>query len=408
MKMCRYLPLNKQRRMLLPVTVLLSLWAQSWGALAQPLDKQNNFSWHGFVSQGYAYTSDNQFLGDSTDGSADFTEAAINGAWDASSDLLLSGQLLYRRAGQAKPMGTRIDYAILDWRLHDQLDAGMGFRLGRLKNPYGFYSETRDVAATRPGVILPEGTYNDYLREVTHSMDSVGFYSRMALATGTFSIEANIGKPIINDETKRAVLNGLPTQGSLSNERALVGRFLYEQNTGVWRTALSAATFSANFDPASGEPFASGEFIADQIMLSFEYNRPNWQFVSEYTWRNIHYNRIFGDDRIYRGIGFYGQLSYFITPQWSVYARKEDVFLDKSDKDGQAFAAESGFTRPAHNAFAKDITYGLRYQPSRNWTLGLEYHRINGTSWLPHIENPDPSQHKRYWEMFLAQVAYRF
>ncbi len=407
MIMCRYSTLNRHISPR-PVCYLLCLLVMPFALMAATPNGEQNFSWHGFLSQGYVHTSDNQFLGDSTDGSADFSEAGLNAAWNATRQLLLSGQVLYRRAGEAKPMGTRIDYAILDWRLHDQLDAGLGLRIGRLKNPYGFYSETRDVAATRPGVILPEGTYNDYLREVTHSMDSVGFYSHMGLSSGTFSMEANIGKPLINDETKRSVLNGLPTQGELTNERALVGRFLYEQNTGVWRAALSAASFSANYEPAAGEPFLSGEILADQVMLSFEYNRAQWQFTSEYTWRNIHYNGIFGNDRIYRGIGYYNQLTYYASAQWSIYARKEDVYLDKSDKDGKAFAAESGFTRPAHDAFAKDITYGVRYQPSRSWTLGLEYHRINGTNWLPRIENPNPATHKRYWEMLLAQAAYRF
>lgn len=366
------------------------------------------FSWHGFVSQGYVDTSANNYLGDSEDGSLDFHEAGINAAWEASSELLLSGQLLYRRAGDTNPKGTRIDYAILDWRVFDDMASGAGLRVGRLKNPYGFYSETRDVAATRPGVLLPEGVYSDYQRELVHSIDSMGFYSYFNFDDGTVTLDANYGQPILHDDTVKALLNGVTTQGKLNNERALVSRVIYEESTGTWRLGISNSQFSADFEPGAGEPFQSSDVKFNQSLISGEYNWQDWQFVAEYFWRSINYNEVFGSDLSYRGNGFYTQLNYRLNAQWTVYTRKEETYLDKHDKDGSKFAADSFFTRPAYDAFSKDLVFGVRLQPTVNWTVGVEYHRIDGTFLLPFKENPSSADRKRKWEMFLLQAAYRF
>ncbi len=405
MRMCRYSQLNSPKVLTITFASLVLMCSQLFALGSHP---SGSFSWHGFLSQGYVHTSHNNYLGDSTDGSLDFSEAGINAAWEPSSNLLLSGQLLYRRAGEAKPMGTRVDYAIADWRVHDAMDAGAGLRAGRLKNPLGFYSETRDVAATRPGIILPQGIYTDYQRELVHAMDSAGTYGHQSTAYGTFSLDINYGKPIFNDNTKQLILNGFDAQGELTNERLLLGRVSIEDHSGVWRTSVTGAKFNTDYEAGAGDFIGDGNVDVNLTMLSAEYNWNNWQIVSEYLWRNVHYNRIFGADITYRGIGYYLQLNYRITSRWLLYTRKEDSFLDKDDKDGDDFAAASGFTRPAHDAYAKDLVFGVRFQPNVQWTFGFEYHKVNGTFWLPLDENPNPAERQRKWEMFLFQTAYRF
>ncbi|PIE43109.1 MAG: hypothetical protein CSA50_06885 [Gammaproteobacteria bacterium] len=107
-----------------------------------------------------------------------------------------------------------------------------------------------------------------------------------------------------------------------------------------------------------------------------------------------------------QNLGYYFQLGYRLNQGLKAYIRYDTTYYDKDDKKGTKFAAQG--RGPAHFAFAKDITLGVSYTPSFPWNFGLELHSVNGTVWLPNIENPDIYRQRQYWNIFLAQVAYRF
>ena len=65
---------------------------------------------HGFATQGVIWTSDNRFFGDSPNVSTEFTELGINGSVRPRQDLLLSAQLLSRRAGDTDGGDIRLDF----------------------------------------------------------------------------------------------------------------------------------------------------------------------------------------------------------------------------------------------------------------------------------------------------------
>lgn len=115
---------------------------------------------HGFASQAYIYTSDNDVFGNSDDnGSSGFTEIGINALLRPLPRLQFSAQGLSRRAGQGTSATPRLDFAVADYRLYSQDTNQFGIRVGRLKNPFGFYNDTRDVAFTRPSILLPQSIY---------------------------------------------------------------------------------------------------------------------------------------------------------------------------------------------------------------------------------------------------------
>ena len=112
-------------------------------------------------------------------------------------------------------------------------------------------------------------------------------------------------------------------------------------------------------------------------------------------------------DNVYdQSLGYYFQAGYRISHGLKAYVRYDEAYYDKDDKNGSDYRANGRGND--HTAFAKDFTVGLSYTPSFQWNFGLEYHSINGTFWLPNLENPDVPNQKQYWNMFLAQVAYRF
>ncbi|MCG8613128.1 MAG: hypothetical protein MI864_21675, partial [Pseudomonadales bacterium] len=242
--------------------------------------------WHGFANQGFSYTTENNFLGESSEGSFKFLEAGLNASWRALNTLQISGQLLYRQTGNAPPDGVEVDYAIADWRVLDTFDYGFGVRAGRIKNPYGFFNETRDVAATRPSILLPESIYIDYLRELMHSSDSVGLYGHSELAGGTATFYAVFGRPILYDTTIPAIIY-TQTQGSLEDEAIYSARVGYEDGSGIWRVAVSVADFRADYLAADTEPLFDGKSHITQFLFSAEGYWQNFRLTGEYQRRLI-------------------------------------------------------------------------------------------------------------------------
>ena len=132
---------------------------------------------HGFASQGLVSTDRNNFFGDSEDRfSAQFTELGINVSALPNPDLKLAAQILSRRAGAVDNGSPRLDYAFVDYRLASSQSGNIGVQLGKTKNPLGLYNDTRDVAFTRPSILLPQSIYFDRTRNVAFSATGLGLH----------------------------------------------------------------------------------------------------------------------------------------------------------------------------------------------------------------------------------------
>ncbi len=154
---------------------------------------------HGFLSQGYIRTSSNRVFGHSEgDGSLDFIEAGVNASWTPLPQLQLAAQGLFRRAGAGHEHDFELDFGLIDYALLSTADRQLGFRLGRIKNPLGLYNDTRDVAFTRPSILLPESIYLDSLREQFVSSDGALVYGELRSRWGDFSLEVG---PVFFDQT---------------------------------------------------------------------------------------------------------------------------------------------------------------------------------------------------------------
>ena len=246
----------------------------------------DEFQWHGHISQGFAYSQKNNYFGDSQDGSFKFRELSFGGSWRPTSGLQATAQGIYREAGEIAPTGIELDFAILDYRLIDTFDYSLGGRAGRLKNPYGFFNETRDITSTKPGILLPQSIYIDYLREFLHSADGVGFYGRKETLYGSWSFDFVYGK-IIETSNTATSLFATADDGSLNDESVFVGRVQFQSASGLWRVALSHADLNTDVDPGSTPILANGSATARQWLLSGEVFYENWELIGEYQLRKV-------------------------------------------------------------------------------------------------------------------------
>lgn len=392
-------------------------------------DRPGDLQFHGFVSQAYITTSDNNVFGNSDNGgSFGLTEAGFNASVRPLPRLQLSAQVLSRRAGEGSSGMPRLDYAIIDYQVYAHEANQFGIRVGRLKNPFGFYNETRDVAFTRPSILLPQSIYFDRTRNLGLSSDSVQLYGDAAIFNwGTFSTQFGVTLPVVDNRDTESSLLGLVRPGSLNREVSYIGRGIFETNDKRLRLGVSGIWLNTSYDPNNklNDLIGSGALQFTPVFFSAQYNTERWTLTSEYAIRPFHYNNNFGvaepTARGLNGLDFVGESYYFqgeyrFTPKWEGIVRYDALFTDRSDRDGKDWVAERPTHRSglAHSRFAKDITVGLRWNVTPQFMLRAEYHYVNGTAWLSGLDNPidlrtgRPFDTDQHWHLYAIQASYRF
>lgn len=364
---------------------------------------------HGFASQTVIGTDHNNFFGATENkASLGFTELGANISWRLNPSLQLSAQAVSRRAGETDNGSPRLDYATLDYTLHASEHARYGVYLGKIKNPYGLYNETRDVAFTRPSILLPQSIYLDRIRNFVLSAPGLAVYGDKTLAIGNLSYQFSVVKPDTSDRETEGTFLGADRPGKIKADPSYIGRILLEPGNGHFKLALTGISMRAHYQPEAPATLQAGNIRFGAWVLSGQYNAESWVFTSEYAQNRINAQNFgaFFLNRSATGSSYYVQGTYHLTPKWSALARYDVTYRDKNDKDGQAFSALTGV--PTYSRFAKDMTAGLSYKLSNDWLLRGEFHHVDGTAWLPYSDNINPAATSRRWNMWLFQAAYRF
>ncbi|WP_413438829.1 hypothetical protein ACFDAU_04550 [Sulfuriferula sp. GW1] len=364
---------------------------------------------HGFASQSVISTDHNNFFGNTENkASLDFTELGANISWRLNPSLQLSAQAVARRAGETDNGSPRIDYATADYTIHASENTRFGLYLGKIKNPYGLYNETRDVAFTRPSILLPQSIYLDRIRNFVLSAPGMAVYGESVLPIGNLSYQFGVTRPDTSDRETEGTFLGKDRPGKIKSDISYIGRILLEPGNGHFKLALTGVSMRAHYQPGAPDALRAGNIHFDTWVLSGQYNAENWVFTSEYAQNHINAQNFgaFFLNRAATGSSYYVQGTYRLTTRWSALARYDVTYRDNNDKDGQAFSALTGV--PAHSRFAKDLTAGLSYELGNNWLLRGEFHHVDGTAWLTYSDNPNPAATSRHWNMWLFQAAYRF
>lgn len=397
----------------------LALFALTFIARSQGADSE--LKWHGYVSQGLIYTSDNSFYGDSEDISWEFTDIALGANWRPHPRLQLSAQALYRQAGATSRDDIYVDYALIDYTLMQSMAHQTGFRGGRIKNPYGLFNDTRDIADNRPSILLPESIYRDPVRDIFHTSDSVSLYGYRYFGDHLFQWDILRGEPIITKAVQDTLITD-PLSGSLDNQEITIGRVLLESFGGSLRLAYTYTDIDVDYQPDPGSqqiqvaPLVfitiptngyAGKTHISVDLWSIEYNTLNWQFNAEYQTLDYVTEDIMGPNSklTLPTIGYYLSAHYRLSDQWRAFIRYDVYHSDKNDKSGDDYEQQTG--RPNHNLFAYDSTIGIRYALNKHWLFSMEYHHIKGTGWLSSREN-DLAQAEEKWDLFSVQISYKF
>ncbi|RKD84723.1 hypothetical protein [Kushneria marisflavi] len=364
---------------------------------------------HGFMSQALIISRHNDFFGPSTQdgGSLQYTEVGANVSMRPTNNLLISAQVLSRRAGDDNEnYEPRLDYGLLDYQLLANNHRSAGFQIGRIKHPYGLYNQTRDIAFTRPGILLPQSIYFDRTRSFGLSSDGVLLYEEERLSNGILYFYVGGGLPNFGSDAENALSFPGDNSPSMDGSYSTLGQIRYEHEGGKVVLALSAADVNANFDTKNAS-VGNGKFKFQPIALSAQYNSADWSLTTEYALRR---RKISGLDvselnRDVVGDSWYLQYDRRLFEDWRWLVRYDVMANNWRDRSGKQY--ENDNHGPAYSRFARDLTLGLKWQPQPNLLLSTEYHHVDGTGWIPPSDNKT-SDTERYWDMMMFQASFLF
>ena len=376
---------------------------------------KDNIQFHGFLTQGFFHTSDNNVYGQSDDGfSPGLTEIGLNVNYQPFDNLRFAAQGLYRRAGDVDPGSVRLDFGLVDLTLLEYSSGKFGLRGGRLKIPFGLYNETRDVSFTHPTILLPQGIYFDRSRSLLLSADGGSFYAQQRTHFGDFNFKFNVGLPSSDlDEIKTVVLGTREARGALTTKPAIATQLNYEINGGEYIFGISYMNLELNYRPTPAEklsPLSSGLSLVNSstqiqpLLFSAQYNGEKLTLTGEYEYRWNKFGQ-FAPLGKFVSESWYVEGSYRIMPQLQGTVRYDTFSMDISDRGGDG-ALRLKF--PRNVAYAKDWVFGLRWDITPSWMFRGEYHRIHGTAWLPQADNPVPSQNVQDWDLYALQLSFKF
>lgn len=336
---------------------------------------------HGFVSQGAIWTTDNNYLVKSKDGSVDFTELGVNLTTHLTDKLRVGLQLVANKLGTTGTFSTKADWFYLDYRFKDWL----GIRAGRVKLPFGLYNDTSDIDAARVPVLLPQSVYPIADREFLLAQTGLEVYGYVSLrragaldyrlygGTIYFQLPAQAPGPVqITSFTTRYVAGG---------------RLLWETPIDGLRLGGSFQALQLDlglmYDRSSAMPPLPAEAVAVKATAllwvgSLEYVAHDWQVAVEVSRWHVGAAES-SDPTVYPPTAAteseraYAMVNYrarrWLQPG-AYYSRLVSVVDETLRKPG---ATDAGATQ-------NDFAGTLRFDINSFWLVKVEGHFMHGTA----------------------------
>jgi len=377
---------------------------------------------HGFLSQGYLKSSNNNFLAASRSGSEEFTEVALNTNLSFWQDFRIGGQLFYRNLGDYSEDEVVVDWVILEYQPFDSL----GVQVGKCKMPHGFYNATRDSSFLQPMIFLPQSIYDESRRDANLAFDGAVVYGNISfgrfgdidyhLFTGESDFPEQSMLAYKNEESVAALIdrnNQLPLNKRDPRLPSTLNSF--ERNSEdlyggavVINGLISGLRLGATLHHSKSvikvrglsEPI--GETVThSKYVLSAEYRYRNWMFVAEYgqtdrTSLMLDKVSIDGPSQ-----SWYAMIYYTLNESWSFSLLYDEFYRLKHDHHGDDLSKA-----PAESGWRKDIGVGGRYDFNEHCNLKAEYHYVDGTAMQLSVVNPDGVA--RYWSYVAVKLSVSF
>jgi hypothetical protein len=408
---------------------------------------------HGFVSQGYLKSDNNNYITSTEDGTFKFNEIGLNFSTDLTQKLRVGFQMLARDLDREGFTPVNLDWAYGDYRWQDYL----GVRMGLIKVPYGLYNEYRDVDFLRTGIFLPQSVYNEGWRESVSSIEGFSVYGNISFGSAGFlnyhALTGLIKLPETGRMAKSITLSVIdPETLEVEEKQANVAQLLWY--TPLDGLRLGFSWIDLDFD-SSGQQIVPVRIVNELYGIDIDHTeikdiKTSWDtnvmnYSMEYIWNNLtiaaeytsyeydmeefsfitgldmdESNLITGDlvfeEEIFKPFtaeGYYGGLTYRFTDWLEVQTYWSEYYFDKDDKEGDRFAA---LGKEKYRAWLKTGALSLRFDANEFWTLKLEMQQNYGVAFTFEDENSifdEETQtyvadYEENWNLIGAKVTFNF
>lgn len=369
---------------------------------------KGNVQLHGFLTQGFFYSSDNNVYGHSDDSiAAGLTEIGLNLTYQPLDNLTFMAQGLYKRSGNVDRGSLKLDHALAELTLFNNGDSQFGLRVGRVRSPFGLYNETRDVAFTHPTILLPMGLYFDRSRTIFLSADGGQVFFKHNDDYGQLHFRFFYGMPISDNNEAINSFLALSARGTVTTKPSFVTQLRYDTNDNNTSLALSYSNTNLKYHASADDFLTSASFSVSPLVISARQVIDDLTLTAEYSlrWNQIARLGAAIAPRKFISENYYIEASYRIMPALQATVRYDINYQDINDRQGDN-AIKKGL--PNHLAFSRSWVLGLQWNIDEAWMVRTDYYHNHGTSWLSQADNPNKKLTVQDWDIFALQLSYRF
>lgn len=364
---------------------------------------------HGFISQGYLKTNQNNFLAETDDGSFQFNEMGINFTAYPTSSLKIGCQFFAMDLGDVGNDNIVVNWAFAEYHYQNWL----GFRAGLLKTHFGLYNDTRDYDSLRTAIFLPTSNYIELLRDTLNTTKGIGIFGNVPLGPAG-SLKYQIGTSGTQTSPETGSAKFLKSANGFSEiSDIVVGERLYGIHF-QWMTPVDGLSFGMTYDSFDYgfdaiKPTRIGDVMID-VPITFKAHKADYLvFFGEYIWNNWVFAaetyRHTEDSDVYHGTSgaflqkadvdtrksFYVKLSYRFT-DWLETGYYYSKFQLQPDTDND-------------QEKLKEHCLSFRFDINPYWLFKLEAHLMNGKFGV----YPDNDGHiYNEWMLYAAKMSFSF
>jgi hypothetical protein len=356
--------------------LILGILAVVLGAI--PVAGQNledlNIQIHGYATQGFLYTTNNNILTtNSSNGSPAWTEAVVNVTAQPDPKLRVGIQARYFILGNYGNAIT-LDWAAADYKASDKF----GVRFGKVKTPSGLFNEVQDIDPSYIWSLLPQGVYPIGSRNSLLAHYGGVVYGNLKLGEkagkieyrgwgGEMVIPSDDGYLLAQREVGLNFPNGIygPMLGAaLHWKTPLAGLMLGASDTKYMQlkntiTAGNGALSGTQTIESFNQPFYYAKYEKNKIMVAGEYSRLPIGLVVQFP---------VGPPSPLRSDthSWYGMASYKVTEKFTA-----GLYQSQSHNHGDPLGP---------GRYSKDWTVSGRYDFNQYLYAKAEQHFIDGTT----------------------------
>jgi hypothetical protein len=343
---------------------------------------------HGFASQGFIYTNDNNWLTMNTSqGSGAFTDFGINVSTNVTDRLRVGAQLYDRNLGQLGQYHPSLDWAVVDYRFK----SWFGIRGGKVKTTLGLYTDSQDLDFLHTFALLPQSVYPTDLRDATIAHVGGDIYGNVTLQhkLGDLSYTGYIGHRSDSEYSGyRYYLSSFGAQ--IKSYGGLQYGADLRWNTPLRGLLIGVSRMNEDITAKGSviDPFNPG---AGLVPYS-EFSKADWtnQFYGEYTRGRLRidseYRRYWRNQEIFNGTSesFADMLGWYVSGAYRICKRLQiGSYYSHYTITNVVTGALSAFyppatdtSLPANHIYDKVIT--ARFDLDRFWNVKVEGHFMNG------------------------------